>query len=109
MSRDKIFWSKNLSHYTAFLGMKVKVNVFSVLTIIGFSEIAQYYVLINRAKGPYEKIFVLTFKAYGADAVRSMRLKCQSKYFLYGPKSRLIKALLYTYTNKIVYDGILLS
>ena len=27
----------------------------------------------------------------------------------YGPKSRLIRALLYTYTNRIVYDEILLS
>ena len=39
----------------------------------------------------------------------SMRLECQNKYFPYGPKSRLIRALLYTYTNKIVYDEILLS
>ena len=31
------------------------------------------------------------------------------KYFSYGPKSRLIRALLYTCTNKIVYDEILLS
>ena len=89
-----------------------------------------YYALINRARGPYEEIFVLTFKAYGPNAVRSMRLECQNKYFLYGPisrlnqifhlecqikyflygpKSRLIRALLYTYTNKIVYDEILLS
>ena len=50
----------------------------------------QDYALINRARGPYEEIFVLTFKAYG-------------------PKSRLIRALLYTYTNKIVYDEILLG
>ena len=41
--------------------------------------------------------------------MRSMRLECQNKYFPYGPKSRLIKALLYTYTNKMVYDEILLS
>ena len=47
------------------------------------------YALINRARGPHEKIFVLTFEAYG-------------------PKSRLIRALLYTYTNKIVCDEILL-
>ena len=62
----------------------------------------QYYALINRARGPYEEIFVLTFKAYGPNAVRSMRLECQNKYFPYGPKSRLIRALLYTYTNKTV-------
>ena len=35
--------------------------------------------------------------------------ECQNKYFQYGPKSRLIIALLYTYTNKIVNDEILLS
>ena len=29
-----------------------------------------YYALINRAQGPYEEIFVLTFKAYGPNAVR---------------------------------------
>ena len=45
-------------------------------------------------------MFVLTFKAYGPNAVRSMRLKCENKYFSYGPKSRLIRALLYTYPNK---------
>ena len=38
-----------------------------------------------------------------------MRHECQNKYFPYGPKSRLIRALLYTYTNKIVYDEILLT
>ena len=59
-----------------------------------------YYDLINRAWGPYEEIFVLTFKAYGPNAV------CQNKYFLYGPKSQLIRAFLYTCTNKIPYDEI---
>ena len=54
------------------------------------------------------EIFVLTFKAYGPNAVRSMHLECQNKYFPYGPKSRLIKALLCTYTNKMVYDKVLL-
>ena len=29
-------------------------------------------------------------------------LEVQNKYFPYGPKSRLIRALLYTYTNKTV-------
>ena len=38
-----------------------------------------------------------------------MRLECRNKYFPYGLKSRLITALLYTYTNKIVYDEILQS
>ena len=69
----------------------------------------KYYALINRARGPYEEIFVLIFKAYGPNAVRSMRLECQNKYFPYAPKSRLIRALLYTYTNKLVYDEILLN
>ena len=31
------------------------------------------------------------------------------KYFPYGLKARLIRALLYIYTNEIVYDKILLS
>ena len=62
----------------------------------------KYYALINRARGPYEEIFVLTFKAYGPNAVRSMRLECQNKYFPYGPKSQLIRALLCTYPNKTV-------
>ena len=66
------------------------------------SEGAKSYALINRARGPYEETFVLTFKAYGPNAVRSMRLECQNKYFPYGPKSRLIRALLYTYPNKTV-------
>ena len=81
-------------------------NIHSIRTLKLYSE---YYALINRARGPYEEVFVLTFKAYGPNAVRSMRLECQNKYFPYGPKSRLIRALLYTYTNKLVYDEILLS
>ena len=52
------------------------------------------------------KIFVLTFKSDVPNAVRSMRLECQDKYFPYGPKSLLIRALLHTYTNKIAYDDI---
>ena len=64
--------------------------------------ICEYYALIDRARGPYEEIFVLTFKAYGPNAVRSMRLECQNKYFPYGPKSRLIRALLYTNPSKTV-------
>ena len=60
------------------------------------------YALINRARGPHDEIFVLTFKAHGPHCVRS-------KYFPYGPKSRLIRALLYTYANKVAYDEILLS
>ena len=43
----------------------------------------KYYALINRARGPYEEIFVLTFQAYGPNAVRSIRLECQNKYFPY--------------------------
>ena len=76
---------------------------------LNLTNIVLYYALINRARGPYEEIFVLTFKAYGPN-VRSVsiRLECQNKYFPYGPKSRLIRALLYTYTNKIVNDEILL-
>ena len=57
----------------------------------------------------YEEIFVLTFKAYGLNAVRSMHLECQNKYFPYGLKSRLTRALLYTYPNKTVQDETLLS
>ena len=35
------------------------------------------------------------------------RSEWQNKYYPYGPKSRLIGVLLYTYTNEIVYDKIL--
>ena len=73
------------------------------------SSIQSFYALINQARGPYEEIFVLTFKAHGLNAVRSMRLECQNKYIPYGPKSRLMRALLYTYTNKVVYDEILVT
>ena len=38
-----------------------------------------------------------------------MHLECKNKYFQYGPKSRLISALLYAYKNKIVYDETLPS
>ena len=69
---------------------------------LSFHVFRQYYALINRARGPYEEIFVLTFKAYGPNAVRSMRLECQNKYFPYGPKSRLIRALLYTHKQNSI-------
>ena len=88
------------------MGEKHKIPLTHILTI---EDIWPYYALINRARGPYKEIFVLTFKAYGQNAVRSMRLECQNKCFPYGPKSRLIRAFLYTYTNKIVNDQILLS
>ena len=55
------------------------------------------------------EIFVLTFKAYEPNAVRSMRLECRNKYFPYGLKSWLIRALLYTYPHKAAYDETLLS
>ena len=64
------------------------------------------YALINRSLGPCKEIFVLLFKAHGLNAVRSMQLECQNKYFPYGPKCQLIRALLYTYTNKIPYNDI---
>ena len=76
---------------------------------INVLQLSKYYALINRARGPYEEIFVLTFNTYGPNAVRSMRLECQNKYFPYGPKSRLMRALLYTYPNKAVEDETLLS
>ena len=59
----------------------------------------------------YQKsiIFVLTFKAYGPNAVRSMPLECQNKYSPYGPKSWLIRALLYTYPNKTVSDDAVIT
>ena len=66
-------------------------------------HIIPYHALINRARGLYEEIFVLTFKAYGLKAVRSMRLECQNKYFPYGPKSRLIRDLLYIYPKMKLY------
>ena len=55
------------------------------------------------------EIFVLTFNEYGPNAVRSMHVERQNKYFPYGQKSLLIRVLLYTYTNKIVCDEISLS
>ena len=64
------------------------------------------YALINRARGPSEEIFVLTFKAYGPNQVRSMRLERQNKYFPYGPRSRLIRALLYDHINKVIFHTI---
>ena len=33
------------------------------------------HALINRTRGPYQEIFVLTFKVYRPNAVRSMRLE----------------------------------
>ena len=38
--------------------------------VIFFWLYVQDYALINRVRGPYEEIFVLTFKAYGLNAVR---------------------------------------
>ena len=70
----------------------------------GFTNFFKYYALINRARGPYVQIFVLTFKGYGPNAVKSMRLEGQNKYFPYGPRSRLIRALLYTHINKLIFQ-----
>ena len=56
----------------------------------------------------HSRKYLLTFKAYGPNEVTSMRLECQNEYFPYGPKSRLIRALFYTHTNKTVYDETLL-
>ena len=85
------------------------VSTCMLLKIEELCKVISYYALFNRAQRPYEEIFDLTFKAYGPNAARSMRLECQNKYFPYGPKSRLIRALLYIYTNKIEYDENLLS
>ena len=49
-----------------------------------------------------QEIFVLTLKAYGPNALGSMCLECQNKCSPYEPRSRLIRALLYTYTNRPV-------
>ena len=65
--------------------------------------------LLTELEVQCEEIFVLTFKAYGPNEVKSMRIDGQNKYFPYGPKSQLIRALLYTYTIKIVYNEISLS
>ena len=70
---------------------------------------SEYYALINRTRGSYEETFVLTLKAYGPNEVKSMRLEHHNKYFPYGLKFRLIRALLYTYRNKRASDEILLS
>ena len=59
-----------------------------------------FRLLVLKCAGSYSRVF---------NVFRSMRLDCQNKYFPYGPKSQLIRALLYTYTNKIVSDEILLS
>ena len=62
-----------------------------------------WYALINQAQGPsYEEIFLLTFKAYGPNAVRSIHLEYQNKYFPYGPKSQLIRVSLFICPNKTV-------
>ena len=67
-------------------------------------NLGEYYALINRARGPYEEIFVLTFKAYGPNAVRSMRLECHSKYFSYGPKARLTRAWFISFVT-FIFSG----
>ena len=65
-----------------------------------FSKYGREYALVNQARGPYEEIFVLTFKAYGPNAVRSMHLECQDKYFPYGPTSRLTSLSFIVYRHK---------
>ena len=37
---------------------------------------------------------------------RSERLERQNKYFPYGPRSRLIRALLYIHINKLIFHAI---
>ena len=54
----------------------------------------KYYALINRARDPYEEIFVLAFKAYGPNEVRSMHLECQNKHFLIWNSSSVKKSFI---------------
>ena len=42
---------------------------------------------VGREQGPYEEIFVLTFKAYGSNAVS---LERKNKYFTYGRSSHAL-------------------
>ena len=68
----------------------------------------QLLVLINPVRGLYEEILVPMFQAYGQNAVRSMGLESQNKYFSYGWRSHLIRGSAFTYSNKPVYDETLL-
>ena len=89
---------------TNLLLMNLKIiHIFGNKIVILDKHAFQHNALINQARDPYEEIFVLTLKVYGPKAVRSVRLECQNKYFLNGQKSRLIRALLYNYTNKIKF------
>ena len=65
--------------------------------------LSEYYALINQARGPYEEIFVLTFKGrpYGPNAVSE---SMSEQIFSVWTESRLITALLYTYPSKTVQD-----
>ena len=45
----------------------------------------------------------LKFMAYGPNTVRSMCHERQNKYFSYGRSTRLIRALMYACTNKLIY------
>ena len=47
-------------------------------------------------------MLLLTEQEVHTRCVRSIRLERQNKYFPYGPSSRLIRALLYSYPNKPV-------
>ena len=49
--------------------------------VVSLNKSLKYYALINRARGPYEEIFVMILKVHGPNAVRSMRLECQKKIF----------------------------
>ena len=51
------------------------MNMSALKEYICIEQNMMYYALINRARGPYVEIFVLTFKAYGPNAFRFMRLK----------------------------------
>ena len=68
--------------------------IYDVNILNGILSLRDVNVLLSTRVGdPYEKMFVLTFQAYGPNAVSSMRLEHQNKYFLYGPSSLLVKAL----------------
>ena len=58
--------------------------------------------LINPSVRSIRGNLVLVFKVNGPKAARSMLLDRQNKYCLYGPRSRLIRALLYAYSDKPV-------
>ena len=96
---------KILHHYLRTVyeeNLKLNFNTLDSFNNLSFKSGKTMFLLLNRARGPYEEIFVLTFKAYGPNAVRSMAPWMSEKVFPVWTEISVNKSFIVYLHNKIV-------